>query len=287
MSEWSLRRTVRLVLLAFSIAATRSSAQQPPSPADLLAQLKVEQKTLLAELTSGDQARIDKAVQVICERETHLYNSRGSLLMLLVQAKLYDRADEITKQYITDHPDSLTVSKVQAVRVQSLVQQQKWPDALAAARSYYDSCALEDTSKAIALINTCLLGVHPDDVDLVRRFKQQQVASANTAIPDAAPADPALGEPIMPTIKPDTKTFAEAADAMETGSAQAAAFKGNLMLLSGRADEAKKLFEQAEAVAQTADDTKDALQGQARALRAKYGSIGPANAFILKLKKHH
>ncbi len=298
-------------LAAFStVAILAARADTPPAAASarFAATSDVWQSIrndAVSKLAGGDPAQIATAVSSLHAAAMRLTSRQDLPVLVLIDAKRYDDAEQLAAEVTISQASSPhTFAVAEKLRAQAFLAQHKFPEALSAARSYYDAAPLADSSGAVNLVAVCLTLGHPDDPALAKRFKSQQVAWATTGQTQAAsaaqispsvvptsepsgspPAQPAptdpLGDPILATIPPDDKPFTAAADARELVDYPDFVAKGNLLLLSGRAKEARSVFERAETAA---PDSKavDAIENVARAIRAESGCVGPANAYILQ-----
>jgi tetratricopeptide (TPR) repeat protein len=239
----------------------------------------------LPELTSGDAARVAKAVQDIeaKARKTSPYKYRATVLQVLVDAKLYDQADAMALRLIVFDPfHSDSVAALEKLRARALFGENRPAESLAAAKAYYNAALLKDTGDAIDTVALYLIKTRPDDPGIGRRFKKQQVAGVQTSptAPADSPAPDDLGQPILPTIKIDPAPFTAALTKITGEDFKSLVMKGNLLLVSDDLKEARGAFEQAY-VAAPEDKSADAIENVARSIRAQSGCVGPANAYIL------
>ena len=189
----------------------------------------------------------------------------------------------------------------------TLLADQKTDQALSAAKVYYNVCLLKNTSDAIDLVALCLARARPHDMTAVHQFKLEQIAGAatqpagdpahqsqtqlETQAPGQSPGTQAtssqtladLQGSVLDTIPIDPKPYEEAIANINPLNYRDFAAKGNLLLLAGRAKEARELLEQAVDLAPE-KETAAAIENVARVLRAEHGCVGPANAYILKLR---
>jgi tetratricopeptide (TPR) repeat protein len=207
----------------------------------------------------------------------------------LLAYKRYDLIQEIVDQAFADPRGFMDVGRIedtQAAIVEFLLAQGKNDQALAAAKTYYDFCRLEKTQEGIGLFAETLANTKwNEDKDIVQRFKQQQAAGAEMkqADPDDKIGD--LGTNLLSTIKVDPSPFESKIKALETArkSYDNLTTKGNLLLMAGRAKEARDAFELAVNLA-SAKQAAAAYANVARAIRAQTGLVGPANAYIVALQ---
>jgi len=236
---------------------------------------------------------------------------------LLLQNNRYDDVEQHAVGLIRDWSSSAyVVASAEKLRAQAFLAQKKYPEALSAARSYYDVARFGDSPDAINLLAQCLAVARRDDPRIAKRFKRQQLAWAtgnppgdpttsqpalqtasqtapqsesqsasqsSSGSPSDSPNAASLGPPVLATIPPDSKPFEGAAEAIDPLDYHDFASRGNLFLLEGKAAEARDAFERAEGAA--ADNQEaEAIENVARAIRAQAGCVGPANAYILKMR---
>jgi tetratricopeptide (TPR) repeat protein len=186
---------------------------------------------------------------------------------------------QLTQAAILSHPwDNSTLEQMQSHRVQALLQQGKPAEALIAAKQLFNIATIGGTADAIRTVSQCLSALHPDDHDLLRRYKQEQTDGAR---PDQPPPSPS--SLILAAVRIDPSPYV-AAIAQITGEDRASLDSlGNLLLLSGDTTRAWQVFERAYSMA--ADkDLPAATEDLARCMRAQDGTIGRTNAWILSLR---
>jgi len=244
---------------------------------------------LVNDLQSGDDTRVTSALAgiraYIQKHGTSLPETRA--LRILLDAKRYSDLDAMALAQILKGPGyTLGTAAMEKLRAQSFLAAGNGAAALSAAKAYYNVARLKDTADAIDTISLCLAAAHPDDPEIVQRFKEQQVAWATAAPstqPDQTPADATLGDPILAGIQLDSKPFDAAIAGIDLDEYAQFVSKGNLLLLAGRAAEAHEVFNKAVPIAPAAK-AGEAAESVARAIRAEAGCVAPANAYILSLQ---
>lgn len=254
---------------AAAVAARHAAATQ---------RAKAEYDQLVADLTGTDPAAHDAALKTVERKAVNHWANRYGELRILADLKLYSDLETVALRVMVETSD---VQSVQRLRMQALIDQEQWPEALSAAKTYYDCCALNKTSDAINFVALCLANARKDDPGIALRFKHQQAAWATTDAPATASSD--LGEPVLATIPGQPTPLDQAIAAVKLTNWLGFTLKGNLLLVAGRAKEARAVFEQGQALA---DDSKmsRSIEDVARAIRAESGCVGPANAYILKMR---
>ncbi len=191
---------------------------------------------------------------------------RDQALNVLIETKHYAEAEEIAMRLILRDPaNAENDAALERLRAVAFRQQGKAAEGLMAARTYYDTAMLKDTADAINVAALALGMAHPDDPGIVHRFKLQQMAGATTA-PSTQPAVD-LGPPVLASVHVDPTPFQAALSGMVMDDYKKYVLKGNLLLLSGEAKQARVVFEQAYDLAPP-QDLAAAVENVARALRA-------------------
>jgi hypothetical protein len=263
------------------VLAELTPATQPSSDQASRNAAKAERQHLLDELRSGDADRVAAAIKQIHESALNKSHGRPDDLKLLIDTGHYDEVESDCMAGILVSPtDGARMAEFEGVRARNFLAQGKTQEALAAAKADFDSCSMKNTGAAIALLCDCLSAAYPNDGGIVLRFKEQQMTGASTQ-PSTQPADD-LGPSILDEISIDSSQFQAQIDAHRGGTYSRLEAKGNLLLISGRAEEARTVFEQALNIAKT-DQRPRAIEDEARAIRAQSGCVGPANAYIQSL----
>jgi len=176
-------------------------------------------------------------------------------------------------------------------------QAEKNDEALQAAKSYYNVCDMKLTGKAVDMLALCLARTHPDDLEIARRFRNEQAASS--ASPQATASTPSAGSgqatavpttqtsPMLKAIVIDQKIWDDSIKtwAAKTSPVSARAGYGDLLLAADRGADAEKAYREMYQLAATQADLTTAIEGIARSLRAEDGNVGRANAWLVSLQK--
>lgn len=246
-----------------------------------------ERDKLSASLESKDKARFDAAVSEIRSVVLQKGYHQTSDLDMIAQAGRPDLAESICISAIRINAANTTIlTQYVNERVRILQAAGDKKAALSAAKQYYNICPLKLNSHAVNLLSECLLAAHPDDQALLDRFQRQQLAwafaSATTKPATTNPAQPGLGISVLSTIPMDVAPFLKMVKSLPERTYSEKVAKGNILILGGRPDEARAMFEGA-ADTTTWERRTKALQGDvARAIRAKCGCIGPAESYLKK-----
>ena len=211
---FTFRRVVAVTLLALFTAApallTTALVQAAESP---VAGPKAELQRLTAEVTSNDPERVKAAVPQLwallhqCKKNTVLVHIVDDCVLQLIRAKAYEGIDEIIQEYAVAYPAGC--DRLLKARVTALLGLGKKEEALAAAKTYFNYVPLGRTMEAINFLSQTLVVARPDDKDIVRRFKQEQLAGSQT--------QPAAKQTVLDSIKIDGQVFQKAADSDPSG----------------------------------------------------------------------
>jgi len=283
------------LLAAVSLMAAHgvSQAAAPAGPDP-----KADLKRLTAEIASRDPDRIKAAVTeirafVASNKQTSWYVIDG--VNLLLKAKAYDGIDEIVQDTLANGNDLGTTVPSATTRVATLLKARmiallasgKKEEGLAAAKTYYNYAALDQTLDSISTVSLALLTARPEDKGIIARFKKQQLAGADTqpAASTAPATSAAANASVLDSIQVDGKAFQEAADQVDLDDYRAYVRKGNLLLLAGNGKDAHDVFDKAKVLAD-GKQLSEAIANVARAIRTENGCVGPANAYILKMREN-
>jgi hypothetical protein len=177
--------------------------------------------------------------------------------------------------------DLRLIEACQQSRIRAKLLANKPQEALPLAKSLYNVCPMPDTSKAIDLIAECLYDIQADGdpVGAVKRFKLEQIRGAATTQPSGKDQN-TLGQV---TIDPKQYEPGLKQVGLSDDGWAASMGMGNLLLLSGNARDATKVFQKAYALSSDSN-LAAATEAVARAMRAEDGTVGRANAWILSLR---
>jgi TolA-binding protein len=180
--------------------------------------------------------------------------------------------------------DTWAIEQLQRHRVRALLAAEKPAEALAAAKGLFFVAGMGSVGHDLNLIAECLRAAHPDDGGAVARFKLQQLAGAQ---PDAArrrAASAGSGESVLASVEIDPKPYLKAIEERRDLTDFNGLYgTGNLLLLSGRAKEARACFEHAYAVAPPGE-LRYATEALAKLIKAEDCSIGRANEFVASVR---
>jgi hypothetical protein len=206
---------------------------------------------------------------------------RGIWLKSLEDAKLYDNVSELCLRYMLAAPDDVVaVEDVLNTRARVLLLSGKKAEALVVAKQCFNYSSMKNTGNAILLVSQCLNAAYPEDRDILKKFRLEQVegAKSTATVPPDKVAAAVLGK-----IAIDAHVIDVALRRWTLENYKNLAMRGNLLLLADRNQDAFDTFERAYTVADI-KDLNAASENIARAMKARDGSIGPANAWIASIR---
>lgn len=251
-------------------------------------------KNVAAQLRTNDNYIVQQTVTAAVGMLGDPKNSKKAAdetldwLKILLSQRRVDEIEELAIAAICAQADSTVfVEKCQELRVRAKLIDGKPQDALVLAKSLYNVCAMPNTSHAIDVICECIYDSNKDSnpIAAIKQFKLQQLRGASISAGAATQPSEADAKGFIAQIKIDPKDYEnglESANLKDDGFAALMA-KGNLLLLSDRAKEAREVFEKAFALASD-KNLAPAAESIARAMRAEDGCVGRANAWILSLR---
>jgi hypothetical protein len=203
----------------------------------------------------------------------------------LLALKQYDVIEALAAKSVSDGQMSAESDRALATVAKMLLANGK-PEALPAAKTYFNYCALDKTAAAIDLVAEALANGPADhDVTIVHRFKIQQAAGASSDGSAArSPSNP--GENVLKSIPIDPKPYQAELDKLAAGrkNFETLTARGNLLLLCDRGGDARDVFEMALDLATDQKHLSAGIANVARAIRARDGSVAGANAYLLSLR---
>jgi len=232
-----------------------------------------------SEINAGDDASVaqaEKQIRFWFVKETVPMPFWRTWLPALMNYRRYQEAADLSIGAVMQRPGIEAIAPLLEFRAKALMALYKPREALAAAKSYYNVCALKDTGNALDLIEQCL---KPDNNDAVIRFRAEQEAAASAAasggrLPqssflksvhiDPAPYDQAIKDWSQ---MPDRPAYA------------------NLLLAADRAMEAEAVFRELYKSATDQQTLTVAIDGITRSLRAEDGNVARADVWLMALQR--
>jgi hypothetical protein len=267
------------VLLVFAAAAqaVKTVPTLNPTP-DQIAQVT-------SEVTSSNSKTIDQGEDQIrlWIKQRHVpFNLKHDWLPALMDAGRYQDVADLALAGLLNRTDVTTVASLLELRSRAFLALDKGPQAMEAAKSYYNVCRLSDTQAAIGLVGLCLAKCHPDDDGIALRFRQEQAGASSPSGPSTQSSE----RPMLKSVAIDSSPYAQAIKRWSTRTKFSdRAGYANLLLAADNAPDAEKVFRQLAALAATQDEANLAAEGIARSLRAEDGNLARANAWLASLQQ--
>jgi hypothetical protein len=173
-------------------------------------------------------------------------------------------------------------------RIKALLVLNKPQEALEAAKSYYNVCALNQTERAVQLVGLCLNECHPNDAgapgeSIADQFRHEQAVESKIGVGAATePSDASPAGLMLKSISVDAKLYDDGLTEFERRSRRFAdrVAYANLLLVADKADQAEAIFRELLGSARNQDQINQAYDGVARSLRAEDGNLARANAYL-------
>lgn len=189
----------------------------------------------------------------------------------LMEAGRYDAAAQVAVWGIVGKAfTARDVEALMVLRTRALIQAKDYEAALQSAKGLFNVASSKGTGEALMLIAECLEKTHPNDPGLIDRFKREQFeGSWRRAEPRSSP--------IMASIRIVDTPFHEALRTRDFSHPdRGLPAKGNLLLLTGQADEAEAIFRRQ----YKARYDREYAERAAAAVKAQDGNVGRADMVL-------
>jgi tetratricopeptide (TPR) repeat protein len=176
-------------------------------------------------------------------------------------------------------------SGLQRMRAECLLALGRPQEALSHAKLYFNMCVMVETEQAVRLLMVCLRAAHPGDEKIIEQFKAEQIAGAD--LTHAPPSKEAVEKTVLgriPLPKEDDADLEREIAARRNagaGNTRARMELGNFLLMAGKYDEAREVWEETLERGLPSNQVANFLECVAMAIRAQDGMIGRANAYIM------
>jgi hypothetical protein len=268
---------------------------------------EVQQDALAQQLRSDSAADREQAMEQIHTLAStdprSLSQGLPSWAGPMIDNKQYDDVEKLTiRAIVTRDSDSEIIESLQRARVMAFMAEGNYPQALKEAKSYYNVVSLSGTGDAISLLTQILLKTDPS---AAVRFQTEQMVGAQAAggattqpasltslnTDPPPPQEAAAKGSVLKSIQVDSDVYAKPIASLlakQNAKGQHSynrIARGNLLLLADEPSEALASFLAACPMARGEKNTRDAVEGVARAMRAQDGNVARANAFVLSLRE--
>lgn len=208
----------------------------------------------------------------------------GGWLKTMMDARRYAEVAEFSQQAIIGSASDVpAVEQLLSSRIQALLAANKSAEALAVAKQLFNFSSMKGTSSAILVVSQCLNAAHPDDREVLKRFRQEQIRGAQPPATTQPGENQETAQTVLTQIALDSKPYDEAIRVLTAEDYRTLVTRGNLLLLAGRNTEAWETFERAYSLAGD-KDLAPASENLARCMKAQDGAIGRANAWIASIR---
>lgn len=279
--------------LALSAVATGQtpavSSNSPPEKKPVAARPALIPDPVLVQINEGlkqedPAAQQQAATQIRALLESEPQKAMGPMMgwirNLQAAQRFQDVADLSQRAILVAAGNTGSVETFLTFRVQALMAAEKNSESLAAAKQLYNFTSMRATSDAILVVCQVLNTIYPEDRDVLKRYRQEQVEGANNT---STALQRSVNRTLLSDITLDAKPYAKAISQLTAENYGALQTKGNLLLLAGRNQEAWEVFERAYSLASDRD-LPGASENMARCMKAQDGTIGRANAWILSIR---
>ena len=267
-----------------AVAALMLFAARPSSAG---AAVPLIYRQIRAAIASGDAARAQWAASQIDAllRGANSWQAMNKLQFVWLRVMTAHHEDaaiaETTRAAILAAPArTALVIMLQTDRVRALLLMGREKAALRNAKMLYDVEAISGVGPATLLVYQCLLAQKPDGAELAREFRREQMAGAKPP----KPGQPAKTCDVLAGITIHGKAYEDDVRRQVGLEVPVLIARGNLWLLADHPNKALKCFKAAYDIA-TPRALAMVCDRIAAAMRAKYGTIGAANAWLKSLAR--
>jgi len=207
----------------------------------------------------------------------------------LLKLKRYDLVAHLSLEAVLAVPGELNrLEYFQTARVKALAALGKTSEALSAAKSLYNVSGMGYMRQALLVVADAVAASNRNDAALYQQFAREQADGAMMPTGEAATSPTTRGSSPKPplllsNVKVDGAPYQRAFDREAGSDFGSLTATGNLFLLCDRAEDARRMFERAYMIAPE-DRLAYATENLARAMKARDGTVGRANAFVLSVR---
>ena len=202
-------------------------------------------------------------------------------LPLLLQHRDYADIVRLTRLQVLLAPgDTLNTWDFQMYRTQALLLMGHARAALRNAKSLFNMVNTGNTARVALLVYQCLLAQKSDGAELAREFRREQIAGSQPP----KPGQPPKTCDVLAGITVHGKAYEDDIRGQVGVGVRVLIARGNLWLLADHPNKALKCFKAAYDIA-TPGELAMVCDRIAAAMKAKYGTIGAANAWLKSLAR--
>jgi len=244
-----------------------------------LTSMQIRSQMRLKQFDAG-MAAYKKLLAV--EGPGQLHQLGEDLQAYLFAGQRYHDVEDLSVQLILAKPeDTPRVEGALQTQIKAFNLEKRYDKALAASKQLLWVSTMPHTGEALLAVARQLALAHPEDKDIVEKFRQEQIDGAK---PTTEPTDVVRTSAVLPQIKVDATPYEAAVKDIVDGDYDSQMRLGNLLLLTDKPKEAKVAFETALALSMDKQGAAStAAEGVARSIRAQDGTVGRANAFAMSV----
>lgn len=292
--EWCKALPASAALFLGASIACAANPDPKPSTAPALAtgaivhdapKSEFNEQAITEQIKHGDAAtqsaviaQIGKLLDTVPQKAAGPLNSNWIKAIIEVQ-RFQEAADLCQRGILVSASDASRIESLLSLRVQCLLNLGRNQDALGVAKQLFGASTMKGTGDAILLVCQCLNAVHPEDRNILKKYRREQEEGMRTSS-TTAPVSP-KGQ--LAEVKVDAAPYEKAARAITGEDFKSLLSRGNLLLLADRPDEAWDVFERAYSISSD-KDLAAASENLGRCMKAKDGTIGRANAWIMSIR---
>ena len=244
-----------------------------------LTSMQIRSQMRLKQFDAG-MAAYKKLLAV--EGPGQLHQLGEDLQAYLFAGQRYHDVEDLSVQLILAKPeDTPRVEGALQTQIKAFNLEKRYDKALAASKQLLWVSTMPHTGEALLAVARQLALAHPEDKDIVEKFRQEQIDGAK---PTTEPTDVVRTSAVLPQIKVDATPYEAAVKDIVDGDYDSQMRLGNLLLLTDKPKEAKVAFETALALSMDKQGAAStAAEGVARSIRAHDGTVCRANAFAMSV----
>jgi hypothetical protein len=174
---------------------------------------------------------------------------------------------------------TFAIDRLLVFRIQALAAMHKNAAALRDAKSLFDVCRMQDTGTALLILDQRLDAVYRKHPNIVRRFVLEERSGAKMPSAGGGPIERSR---VLASIQVHAGPYLARLKAIHSTGSSALMEKGDLWLLADQPAKALRCFQSMEAYAKTSRQLLLLERFICRAIRAEDGTIGRANAHLLR-----
>ena len=242
-------------------------------------------KSLVPQLAgAGAAARNVALSQITGELRTEPYPTAPLIYQYWLPPLLdhghYRAVVDLTMRGILAAPAyTFAIDRLLVFRIQALAALHKDATALRDAKSLFDVCRMQDTGTALLILDQRLDVVYHNHPNIVRRFLLEERLGAKMPLDGRGPIERSS---VLASIEVHASPYLARLKSIHGTGSSALMEKGDLWLLADRPAKALQCFQSMEAYAKTSKQLLLLERFICRAIRAEDGTIGRANAHLLR-----